>query len=414
MTRRVVRKGPSRIVENTWTCSACRATNLGRHMTCQSCGEPKDRHEKYELPSHRPTVTNSEQLKQARAGANWTCSYCQWDNRDLSRKTCEQCGAPRKEAMHDPNPSNAISLDNPPPVMEIPPPPPAEPTGYRTSPTREDLLRRKEKLKKMADEAVPAPPVHLYVGGRPIDEPRNPGRAGAVALGGAIFAACIAFVMFFVWLCVPHEEDTFVQSTTWRYTRTLEERTVQHGSGWGHPIDAFNVHCERRQHGTENCHPHDCDCRQVSYDCRCHDCNCVTHESCSDLGNGYSSCHEEESCSTCCDTCSEERCSTCYDQCPVYDDWCTYDYYQWIVRDTETTSGTGRETQWGTRLHGSPPNWRILQAESYQVVFVEEQDTWTYSPRSLAEYQQFEPHEEWIIKVNHAGQVWPQHEVHPQ
>lgn len=396
MTRRVVRKGPTRIVENTWTCTACKATNLGRHMTCQSCGEPKDRHEKYELPEHRPSVTNPEQLKQANAGANWTCSYCQWDNRDLLRKTCAQCGAPRKEALHDPNPSNAISLD----AFEEPAP----------KPEREV---RKERIQKRAEEAIPNPPVKIYT----LDElegpePKNTDRLKAISLGVAIFAACVAFVMFFVWLCVPHEEDVHVRSTSWRYTRTLEERTVQHGSGWGHPVDAFNVSCQRRQRGTENCHPHDCNCRDVSYECRCHDCHCTTHEVCSDRGNGYSACHSETSCSTCCDTCSETRCSTCYDQCPVYDDWCNYDYYQWIPRDTEVTSGNGRDTQWGTRLRASPPNWRVLQSEWYQVVFYNEGAVWTYQPGSLAEYRMFEPREGWVIKVNRAGQVWPQREVH--
>jgi ribosomal protein L37E len=39
-----------RQIEMTWTCSSCGQQNLGRHKTCQQCGDPKDKSEKYEIP----------------------------------------------------------------------------------------------------------------------------------------------------------------------------------------------------------------------------------------------------------------------------------------------------------------------------------------------------------------------------
>ena len=40
-----------RQIEMTWRCSSCSHQNLGRDKTCQQCGDPKDKSEKYEMPA---------------------------------------------------------------------------------------------------------------------------------------------------------------------------------------------------------------------------------------------------------------------------------------------------------------------------------------------------------------------------
>lgn len=86
-----------RQIELTWTCSACRTKNLGRHMVCQSCGDPKGPSEEYEMPadpSAVASVTDPELLRLATAGENWCCAYCGSNQRAIGGG-CLRCGAGR-------------------------------------------------------------------------------------------------------------------------------------------------------------------------------------------------------------------------------------------------------------------------------------------------------------------------------
>ncbi len=79
----------------TWKCSSCEHQNLGRHKTCQQCGDPKDKSEKYEMPKDTAgaqSVTDAGLVKMAVAGANWVCPYCGSNQRTVDN-ACGQCGA---------------------------------------------------------------------------------------------------------------------------------------------------------------------------------------------------------------------------------------------------------------------------------------------------------------------------------
>jgi hypothetical protein len=86
-----------RQIEMLWKCSSCGARSLGRHTTCQSCGNPKDGSEEWFMPEGpAPTVTDPALLALATAGANWRCAYCGSDQRAGDGR-CAQCGAAQKE-----------------------------------------------------------------------------------------------------------------------------------------------------------------------------------------------------------------------------------------------------------------------------------------------------------------------------
>ncbi|MBK6463986.1 MAG: hypothetical protein IPF92_23735 [Myxococcales bacterium] len=85
-------------VEMRWRCSACGAENLGRHMVCQGCGDPKDDREPYVMPgdvSEAAQVTDPALLRLAHGGENWRCAYCESDQRALDG-SCGRCGAGAK------------------------------------------------------------------------------------------------------------------------------------------------------------------------------------------------------------------------------------------------------------------------------------------------------------------------------
>ncbi|MCA9642187.1 MAG: hypothetical protein H6718_21730 [Polyangiaceae bacterium] len=86
-----------RVVEMVWTCSSCRRENLGRHLSCQTCGSPKEEHEEYRMPgtpAQLPSVTDPRLLQIAHGGANWRCRYC-GSNQRAADGDCANCGGDR-------------------------------------------------------------------------------------------------------------------------------------------------------------------------------------------------------------------------------------------------------------------------------------------------------------------------------
>lgn len=86
-----------RQIELTWVCSSCQERNLGRHMACARCGNPKDASEVYEMPADPakvPSVTDAGLVKMATAGARWKCAFCGCEQRAY-HGGCSQCGAGR-------------------------------------------------------------------------------------------------------------------------------------------------------------------------------------------------------------------------------------------------------------------------------------------------------------------------------
>lgn len=83
--------------EGKWKCEYCGAVNLGRDMSCQSCGAVRGPDVKFFLDENAGEVTDENLAGIARGGADWHCDYCGTDNR-ASSATCKQCGAP-KEGM---------------------------------------------------------------------------------------------------------------------------------------------------------------------------------------------------------------------------------------------------------------------------------------------------------------------------
>lgn len=84
-----------RHIELVWRCSSCRVQNLGRHVACTGCGNPKDDSEEYEMPgdpSAVASVTDASLLALATGGENWRCRYCQSHQRRHDG-ACAACGA---------------------------------------------------------------------------------------------------------------------------------------------------------------------------------------------------------------------------------------------------------------------------------------------------------------------------------
>lgn len=366
------------IVENTWVCSSCKAKNLGRHVKCQQCGSTKEKDESDIVPDPEreavPEVTDPELLRQARQGPNWFCEFCSSQVRD-EFGNCKNCSAPKKN-----EPEKEVERDtwSPPRRAHYNSPPPPDP-----------------------------PPSYGLTGGQ-------------FFRWFFTVAGVLLFIWFLVWLITPKKVDATVQSINWQYNVTLERDFLKHGSGWGTGARAFNISCQSKYYGTENCQPYDCNPRQVeyscgsyvcgtkteSYSCQPYSCNCRTR--CRDNKNGYSTC--SETCSTCYRSCTrqvDKTCtkycnkteySTCYKQCPVYRDWCEYDYYEWAPVDSAATSGATHVVSWPA-LQASGSRERLRKSEKYQVLFGDGKETWELNPDSLGEFKRFSKDSRWRIEI---------------
>ncbi len=369
----------TRIVENTWVCSSCQSKQLGRHMKCQSCGSAKEKDEKDIVPeaATAQTVTNPELLKKAKDGPDWECEYCNGRVRNAEGQ-CSNCAATRAALQKD---AEAIAGD-----------------WKRVG----DDLR---SVLPPSPGSAPPPPRAAY---RPPPIPKDPAPWPLIlGLGGAMLVLGLITL-----LLIPREVNASISGISWVYTADLRQKTQKHGTDWGSPSEssAFNVSCNKKYYGDEDCHPHDCRPHSESYECNCtsEECNC--HESCSSNGNGFSTCTTR--CSTCrsCSTCSRTVYDTCYDQCPVYKNWCEYDYYAWPVISTNQTAGTTHEVKWPD-LAANGPDQRLDRTEKYKVAFTDGKDNWTHTPWSYAEFQKFSTGETWKLKVRRIGSVEPLEKV---
>ena len=100
-------------IQNEWTCPNCGTRNKGGIKTCEKCGAPQPENVQFELPSEGKFVTDEEQIKAARAGADIHCPFCGTRN-PAAAKTCSQCGGDLVEGK-------ARQAGQ---VMQAPPPPP--------------------------------------------------------------------------------------------------------------------------------------------------------------------------------------------------------------------------------------------------------------------------------------------------
>ena len=385
-------------IQMHWLCKHCGTRCPGmsgeerESLRCTHCGAEKTDEEWLmpDSPETAPALTGELDQK-ARAGANWTCTYCKAESR-AGAKRCEVCGAERSVEVasasvivrRTPVPEEAVRSDGP----------------YRAPPT-------------------PAPWPRLVV-----DEERalpvTPWWKAVFPVVGAVLAIVLVTV-FFGWLFTPNEAVAVVAKMTWSRERRLEERHAYEGEGWrkNAPSGVFSWdHCETRQSGMENCHPHRCRCHDVSYSCRCtggtsYSCNCRRSCStrCSSNRNGAATCSEScsTSCATCttprvCSTCSRTECDTCYDQCPVYEDWCRYRYHQWDELRRLRTAGEGTVCVWPA-LDATTPLQRLHSEEHYTVRFDDTRSDrrWVRTYDDYARYARFETGQRWRIEWTRAG-----------
>jgi hypothetical protein len=84
-----------------WDCSYCgHIGNLGPSTKCENCGATRPPKVKFYLPENAKVVTNEDEIRKAKAGADWVCSFCGTQNK-ITDGTCYSCGNDRQEEDGD-------------------------------------------------------------------------------------------------------------------------------------------------------------------------------------------------------------------------------------------------------------------------------------------------------------------------
>lgn len=363
-------------IENTWKCDTCGQANKGRYMDCQNCGKRREEGIQDELPPDleaAPQIVDEEQLKQARAGAHWSCPYCGGQERDLLGR-CQNCGADKENTKGQAD--TATKSD------------PAD--AHRIKTVKCDGHQITKRASHVDDE--------VYI---------RYERKRLLFILSCIGLISILAGLSLWWLFAPREVNAVIVATSWERTLRLQERRTEVGVGWrsSMPSSAFGAACTYTFKETYDCNSYRCNPHQESYSCRPHSCNCSV--SCTSQKNGYSKCRR--SCSTCYSTCYRTVYSTCYHKCDRYEDWCLYSYYTWPTIKAEKKSGSDHPV-WPI-LKAKNKLQRVRKSESYSVEFKNRKDKWTYEPRNDSEFSAFKRHQRWLIRVNRAGSVKPLRKV---
>jgi len=319
------------IREGRWDCTTCGTVgNLGRHVVCPNCGNPRAEGVRFYLPPDQQEVTDEAQLRQANAGADWLCQYCGSSN-GAANAACKQCGAERGAArvqsLHD------YTMDQVPGEGDHAPKKPAPPP----------LPQKKRSCSKLA--------------------------IGCLGIFGALFLVLILLSL--------HTEPLTVRVSgfEWHRSITLEELAPVQEEDWKLPSGARLLQQRKDIHHYNPVLDHyEEGNREVSSEVRTGTRKYVCGQK--DLGNGY---FEDIECS---EPIYETRTRTehyrepVYRKVPVYQTRYTYEIQKWVPSRTENSSGKNHAPTWPA-IAGNERETK--RTEKYLAFFVDEKNKKEYT-----------------------------------
>lgn len=467
-------------IEHTWTCDACKTENRFRDDKCATCGQPKGTEHKENVPtdmSYENRVKDTTRFDDKRP--DWFCSYCVGHTRNpASALVCKECGSAQVEKKGDAGkgqdttaggmvldpvapPKNSFwsipsktSYDSESAALQGATVQISAPTSV-ASPVRSPAINSVVQEQKV----IVSPGAHYRdVKYQPVtvnkqDQDFNLGslinsplkqatawisdNAGIVGIIFGVLAVLAGIIYGCFWLFSWHPTTATVTETTWHYHVDLHQRELRHDSDWknNEPPHAFNESCHEEIRSYHQCNPYQCNPHQVGYECNCRDeRNCTTRPvcstSCSNNGNGSSSCSErcrdEESCTTnrVCQTCYRTEYDTCYEQCPDYDQKCEFDFPTWPVVQVADTTNTDHtlvrpelSAPENVVCPGDPETLYIanptvarctVDSVRFHATFdAGEVGRFPVEPHSLPEYDRYQIGDHWNAQYNDAGMFRP-------
>jgi ribosomal protein L40E len=223
-----------------------------------------------------------------------------------------------------------------------------------------------EKVSTVAEAREPAAPEPPAVPRKKIS---RTSAILAVVGGLALIAACIAGFLFFT---KTDDVQAVVMDVEWERSIAIEAYTTVTRQDWwdGVPADAEILSCSQEYRYTSD----------------------------QPEPNSTEVCEEEETEDT--GTGLGEVVQYCVYR--VYDDYCEYTVWDWVVVDTITESGDDLSPFWpDVNLAGEQREG--VRKEAYTIIFADGGDAYTYSTSDSALFTKAEPGSKWVLEVNSFG-----------
>lgn len=370
-------------IEMLWECSLCnKRGNRGlKDRYCVNCGHKKDESDSEYMPddiSYESAALDGWDAKQARAGTDWVCMYCESVQNQLN-KCCSNCGAVERG-------TKKVAA------------------GKVTADSRTRAPRINSDAPATVSIRVPAPT-------RPRRRVVNFWRPAAAV------TVCLLLALAGWWLFSPRTVMAHVAGLAWRHDVVIDRYSIHTHEGWDPGYGAFNVtplgmrhhHYDRVAVGSHR-EPY-MDRYSCGQDCT----TSPSYTTCSSNGNGTARCTQHggtRSCSTRYCTRTAYRSVTDYQNVSRQRMWFGWYAWDWAYNRTVSKTGTTSEASWPSSDELKPISLgpgeqeRNSRREEYAVKFHDvEGSDYTYRPDSYEEFKEYNIDDLFQLKVNHAGSV---------
>jgi len=355
MTRKIVG-----YVHMLWTCPRCTTRNPGPQKFCNGCGGPQPQDAAFEQAPEEKLVTDAAEIARAKAGPDIHCPYCNARNSRIA-KFCGACGGDLAggKARESGKVVGAFRAGPATPIV-------CPRCGTKNPGASLKCSSCSASLAPAPAEAQPASAV---------PRARPAGRSPIMIVGILAAALCgLAAVGFLLFANRKTEQIGEVTSVGWERRVAIEGlRLVEH-EDWRDqiPVDADLGSCRQEQ-------------RRTSQEPVANSVEVCGTPYTVDTGSGYGEVVQD---------CVYE----------VYDDRCTYTVPEWTVVDTAVANGIGNLPAWPAMSLASDERLGE-KTQTYSVVFVTANDSYTYAPADEAEYAAYVPGSQWLLVINGLGAV---------
>jgi hypothetical protein len=290
--------------EGKWRCTAekqyeigpCNHVNRGSALLCEKCHAHRPKNVQFFLDEDAEIITDRKELEKAKAGPNWKCYHCNYDN-IAANFHCVHCGELRIKEDEE-----WLGMEQELKVKKV------EPNRATVKP--------KKKVSPLAK--------YILFG----------------AAGLALFVG-IYFIFF-----STTKLEVEVSGFNWEREIEIEKFTTVIEEDWDVPSDGRVIDSERRQSGTKDVYDHSEYYEEPIYE----DVQVGTQQvECGtiDKGNGFfetqycdEPVYERQQVGT--ETVEEKI----YREEPVYDTWYTYEIDVWKYERSVSSSGKDKEVGW--------------------------------------------------------------------
>jgi len=344
-------------VELEWTCPACKTRNPGTQKFCSGCGAAQPKDVKFETPGQAELIEDKDKIAQAKAGPDIHCGFCGARN-TATAKVCHQCGADltQGKAREAGGVVGAFDANAPKEVK-------CAACGMMNKASAKTCTRCGAPLGKPAPAAAPAP------------IPAASGGGGMnwifIAVAALVVVGLIAFVVMGL---RTSDKTAIVSDARWERTIQIVAPMPVRSSAWADqvPANAANISCRQEFRYTSG-QPVE-GSREV--------CGTpYTVDTGTGLGRVVQDCEYE-----------------------VYDDMCSYTTMQLGVINTVVAQGSALQSG------GLAPKWPVAnlaadqqlgdRQEQYVCVFNDDGEEYSFTVRTLAEYEECQPGSQWQLEVN--------------